>query len=182
MWNYFSKLCKSFLIYHSKIFISPIHGWMTTFLSFLLPMGKCITLMGTQNNIVYSNAPYITLIIGKWSLAHTVESKNFFTFPKNTSNNMGGLYDWIRGIILLYLWKQKSPNIYHYLKSNLLQWKICKHIRTFAYLLWAKCLANWKIACTFEIYFLHVGVSNFLQFETGNLHRISLESNVDKVL
>ena len=34
---------------------------------------------------------------------------------------MGGLYDWIRGIILLYLWKQKSPNIYRYLKSNLLQ-------------------------------------------------------------
>ena len=34
---------------------------------------------------------------------------------------MGGLYDWIRGIILLYLWKQKSPNVYRYLKSNLLQ-------------------------------------------------------------
>ena len=104
MWNYFSKLWKSFLIYHSKIFISPIHGWMTTFLSFLLPMGKCITLMGTQNNIVYSNAPYITLIIGKWSLAHTVEPKKLFHLSKkNTRNNMDGLYDWIRGIILLYL-------------------------------------------------------------------------------
>ena len=81
--NYFSKLCKSFLIYHSEIFISP-NIWMNDyFSSFLLPMGKCITLMGTQNNIVYSNAQYTTLIIGKWSLAHTVEPKKFFTFQKN---------------------------------------------------------------------------------------------------
>ena len=35
-----------------------------------------------KGNIVYSNALYITLIIGKWSLPHTVEPKTVLHLSK----------------------------------------------------------------------------------------------------
>ena len=89
------------------------------FSSFLLPMGKCITLMGTQNNIVYSNAPYITLIIGKWSLAHTVEPKKFSTFQiKINKCNRKRIFGRMRDIVFP---RMKKLHVGDYLKSNLLQ-------------------------------------------------------------
>ena len=89
------------------------------FSSFLLPMGKCITLMGTQNNIVYSNAPYITLIIGKWSLAHTVEPKKVLHLSKKLTNVTGREYLVEYEISFSLGWKKL--HVGDYLKSNLLQ-------------------------------------------------------------
>lgn len=94
--SYFSKLCKSFLIYHSRSLFAQ-YVWMTIFL-FLLALGKCITLMGSKTNVVCCSVPYITLIIGKWSLVHKKQK----TLPFENSIHVERNWYHMHAIIMIH--------------------------------------------------------------------------------
>ena len=92
----FPKLCKSLLIYHSRSLFAQ-YVWMTIFL-FLLALGKCITLMGSKTNVVCCSVPYITLIIGKWSLVHKKQK----TLPFENSIHVERNWYHMHAIIMIH--------------------------------------------------------------------------------
>ena len=126
--SYFSKLCKSFLIYHSRSLFAQ-YVWMTIFL-FLLALGKCITLMGSKTNVVCCSVPYITLIIGKWSLVHKKQK----TLPFENSIHVERNWYHMHAIIMIH--RKVLIIIIH--KNSVVSkpWKMCMKIKVGPPCLW----------------------------------------------